>query len=159
MCPQLNYDDQSLTPALKGGLADAGFNDKVGANSAAAVKFGLGLDILATGLVAIPAATGFLFHGVSIQIARDIDRVTGIAQYDQGDEISILKRGRIWVFSEQAVNPTLAVFLRHTINAALLPGDFRVDADTANADDVSAFARWVSVTTAAGLAIVELNIP
>jgi len=158
--PQLDYNDQNAIPAVKGGLADSAFHDIVGGNAAVDINFGYGLAVTAVeGVVALPAAAGFIFAGVAVQSLKDIPRSTGVALYEADEEFPILRKGRIWVYSEQAVNPTLAVFLRHTVNATLVPGDFRVDIDTANAQDISAFAKWRSTTTAAGLAILEVNAP
>ena len=155
--PQLDYNE--MAAAVKGGLADGGFTDKVGGVSAADIEFGLGVQVLTTGLIALPTAVDQKFAGVAVQTNKDTIRSTGVALYEAGEEITLLRKGRIWVYSEQAVNPTLAVFWRHTVNATLVPGDFRVDIDTANATDISAFAKWVSVTAAAGLAILEVNAP
>jgi hypothetical protein len=119
---------------------------------------GFGLAILSTGLVAVPSSTGFTFVGIARQKHKSTPNSTAVAQYDIGEAISIVRKGRIWVESEQAVNPTLSVFLRHTVNSALVPGNFRVDADTAKADQITN-AKWVSVTTGAGLAILEVNQP
>lgn len=155
--PQLDYNE--MAAAVKGGLADSGFTDKVGGVSAVDIAFGLGVQKLATGLVGLPSAAGQIFGGVAVQNTLGTDRATGLAVYEAEQEITLLKKGRIWVYSEQAVNPTLAVFWRHTTTTTELPGDFRVDIAVANATDISAFAKWVSVTTAAGLAILEVNAP
>lgn len=152
---QTTYND--LAAAVKGGLADAGDNDIITGVSAAAISFGYGLAILSTGLIAIPSATGFTPAGIAVQKNNAVLNASGLAQYAIGEAISILRKGRIWVYSEQAVNPTLPVYLRHTTNVALLAGDFRVDADTARAD-VLAGAKWLNVTTGAGLALLEINI-
>jgi len=160
MSPQLDYNDQENIPAVKGGLADSAFHDIVGRNAAVDINFGLGLVVTANeGEAALPSATGFKMAGIVIQSLKDIPRATGIALYEADEEFPVLKKGRIWVYSEVAIDPTDPVFLRHTVNAALVPGDFRNDADTAKADDISAFASWVSKTTAAGLALLEINLP
>jgi hypothetical protein len=154
---QLDYND--MAAAVKGGMADAArANDYITGQSAAAISFGFGLAILSTGLVAVPSSTGFTFVGIARQKHKSTPNSTAVAQYDIGEAISIVRKGRIWVESEQAVNPTLSVFLRHTVNSALVPGNFRVDADTAKADQITN-AKWVSVTTGAGLAILEVNQP
>ncbi len=154
---QLDYND--LVAALQGGLGDAGETDIITGVSAAIIQFGVGLSIDAAGLVLVPAATGFIFNGISVQKHKAQENDAAKSQYEIGQAVSIMRKGRIWVNAEQAVNPTLAVFLRHTANAGLIPGDFRVDLDVANADDISAFAKWVSVNTVAGLAQLEINFP
>ena len=156
---QLDYSDQSTVPAVKGGLADSGHHDIASRASATTIAFGVGLAINTTGFVLVPTATGFKFEGVAMLKQKAPPNTTGIALYDIGEEISVLRQGRIYVTAEVAVNPTLAVFLRHTVNAALTPGDFRIDADTARADQITN-AKWVSTTTTGPLlAILEVNSP
>lgn len=156
---QTSYNDQNVdNPQVKGGLVDAGFTNKVSRVSAAVISFGVGLSIGADGKVLIPAATGSQFEGVAMMKHKAQSNALGLARYDIGEAISTLRKGRIWVFAEEAVDPTDAVFLRHTVNGGLIPGDFRTDADTANADQITN-AKWVSVLTAAGLAILEINMP
>lgn len=156
--PQLDYNDQENIPAVKGGLADSAFHDIVGRRAAVDINFGLGLIKTVTeGLAALPSSAGQKFEGIAIQSLKDIPRSTGIALYEIDEEFPVLKKGRVWVHSEQAVNPTLAVFMRHSGTGT--PGDFRIDIDTANAIDVSAVASWVSTTAGAGLALLEINVP
>lgn len=156
---QLDYNDMSDTPAVKGGLADIALSDKVGRVAAADVKFGLGLAQTAVaGQAEVPTATGFTFEGISVQTNKPTLNATGEALYEAGQEITVLRKGRIWVYSEVAVAVNDPVYLRHTDNAALLAGDFRNDADTARADQI-ANARFITATTAAGLVMVEINLP
>lgn len=154
---QLDYNDMS--PSVQGGLADAGFNDIASEVSAEIIKFGWGVQVETTGLIAVPSAATDKFHGVALMKHKAKTNALGEAQYEIGQAVSILRKGRIWVYSEQAVNPTLAVFLRHTTTTTEIPGDFRVDLDTDKAFDISAYAKWISVTAAAGLAIVDINFP
>jgi len=118
--------------------------------------------------VKVPAASG-TFAGVALY-----DRVQQVnsgtpaflssltttegAQYPATEPIRIRRKGRVYVYAEQAVNPTLPVYLRYTANGGLTPGNFRVDADTSKAM-VIANAAWVSTTSAAGLAVLEINAP
>lgn len=154
---QLEYDDMS--PSVQGGLADAGKNNIISGVSAELIKFGWGLQVETTGLVAVPSAAGDQFHGIAIQKHKAKANSVGEAQYEINEAIPVLRSGRIWVYAEEAVNPTLDVFLRHTTATTEIPGDFRTDLDTANAFDISAYAKWISTTSAAGLAILEVNFP
>lgn len=137
------------------------------------IEFGLGLvydGAFSDGdrpKVAIPSATGFVFMGIALfahKQSRQGDDGFGVleatagSRYEIGDDITILCRGLIQVYSEVAVNPTLPVFLRHTVNSALTPGNFRTDADTHKADALSG-VKWATTTSGAGLAILELNLP
>lgn len=154
---QTDYND--LSAAVKGGLADIALTDKVGRFAAADVAFGVGLAATTTaGQAEVPTATSFVFEGISVQTNKVTLNATGEALYQAGEEITVLKKGRIWVYTEVAIAVGDAVFLRHTVNAALVPGDFRNDADTARADAITN-ARFVTATTGAGLVQVEINLP
>lgn len=81
------------------------------------------------------------------------------AQYAIGAPIKVIKKGRVKVYVEGAVNPETPVFLRHTVNGVgTALGYFRGDADTARAIDVSAFARFAGVTTGAGTVDLDLDV-
>lgn len=141
--------------------------------SDAAIGFGLGLvyDGEVTdgrSKLALPSATGFTFAGISVFTHKQNtggdsglgDLTTDeVARYAIGDDITYGKKGRFVVWSESAVEPGDAVFLRHTANGAgTAPGQFRVDADTDGADQI-ARAQWVTKITAAGLVVLEINLP
>jgi hypothetical protein len=81
---------------------------------------------------------------------------TGLQEGEPGD---ILRAGRVWVEVEEAVAVGDAVYCRHADGAGgTIEGQFRTDADTASAFEVTG-AAWVSETAGAGLAILELNLP
>ena len=124
------------------------------------IAFGLGLSNgSANNRTQLPSATSFIFQGVAARDQREQTLITGIAQYVAGDAVSVLRKGRIWVPTEEAVTPADSVFLRHTINGALTVGGWRTDADTARADDVSTFCSWLDYDSANGLALLDINLP
>lgn len=145
------------------------------AYSAAAIAFGLGLvfDDAQDGdrkKVKLPAAADDTFVGIAVfdhtrPLTGEVDALTVLAttqtaRYAIGDAIRLLRKGRIVVRVEQAVNPESPVFLRHTANGAgTAPGQFRVNIDTANAIDVSAYCSFATTTTGAGLAYLDVNLP
>lgn len=156
---QLSYDD--LLPSVEGGLADSGHHDIVSRFSAAEVLFGQGLAVVAENESAQPGATGFVFEGVALKVNLPLNNSSGEASYKANTAISVLRKGRVWVKSESIISNILTdgVFLRHTVNAALIPGQFRIDADTAKADEITT-ARWLTTTSAVNeLALLEFNIP
>ncbi len=156
---QLNYDD--LLPSVEGGLGDAGHHDIVSRFSSSIVLFGQGLAVVGPDESAQPSATGFVFEGVALKVNLPLNNATGLAQYDANKAISVLRKGRVWVKSESIITNiiTNGVFLRHTVNGALIPGQFRIDADTARADQITT-ARWLTTTAAINqLALLEFNIP
>lgn len=160
--------------ALQGMAYDMTNKDDITAWSTDPIEFGLGViydgatDPNERWKIALPSVTGQVFAGVTKYSHKqvsgveakmtDLTTVQG-ARYEAGDDITVRRRGRIYVFSEQAVNPGLPVYLRFAVNGAgTAAGQFRVDADTARADQITQ-ARWVSVTTGSGLAILEINLP
>ena len=157
---QTSYDN-NLDAAVEGGLADAGHHDIVSRFSAAEVLFGQGLAVVGENESAQPSATGFVFEGVALKVNLPLDNTTGLASYKANTAISVLRKGRVWVKSEDIISAvTDDVFLRHTANGAGKdPGQFRTDADTAGADQITT-ARWLTTTAAANeLALLEFNIP
>lgn len=173
-----NFDH---TIALVGQCSGSGISEKISAYADAAIAFGRGVVydganagtesrdagyVGSSPKVKIPTATGGVFVGVTQRIEKPTyDRPDGLtvvtgtqdSKYEIGDSITVRTKGRIWVYAEQAVNPGLSVFLRHTTNGALTAGNFRVDADTSRADAVTT-ARWVSRTSGAGVAELELLV-
>lgn len=139
---------------MKGALASADFTDTVSRVSAEVIPFGVAVVMLASGRVQVPDQAGRLFDGVAVVPEY------AATQYEIGQAISVLRKGRIWVCSETAVNPTLPVFFRHTarVMPLCLPGDFMATEDLGKADLVTR-AKWASVTLGAGLAILEVNLP
>jgi hypothetical protein len=73
-------------------------------------------------------------------------------------QLSVLKRGRVWMQVEQAVVKTDPVFVRYTVNGAgTALGQVRKDDDTAKALRIYG-ARFVTETTGAGLVQVEIDM-
>lgn len=71
--------------------------------------------------------------------------------------LSIMRRGRIWVVTEEAVDVTDDVYYRHTASGGNTPGSFRNDADSATAAKLYG-ARYLKKTTAAGITILEFDL-
>lgn len=108
----------------------------------------------------LPSATGQRFEGVSERIHSGVDPVNADAgEYVPFSNMTIGYRGTWWVEVEEAVSLADNVFFRHTAGAGgTILGQFRTDADTASADQVSN-ARWMSETDGPGIALLALNLP
>ena len=148
--------------------------EKITAFSNEELEFGLGVAYAGevgdgnSPKVALPSATGFYFAGITCHTHKqnkgsddrlDVIEGTDKANYAIGDDITLLKKGRIMVWSEQAVEPGDPVFLRHTVNGAgTASGQFRKDVDAANADQI-ANAQWVGKIATAGRVELEINLP
>jgi hypothetical protein len=79
--------------------------------------------------------------------------------YPAGQAVSILRRGRIWVYVEEAVTPASTPYMRYASGAGgSKVGRFRASADTATA---AAFpgSRFVTSAGAGALALLEINLP
>lgn len=146
-----------------GCVVDAANTLKESKAAAAAVPFGTlvcrraspadGQDVCAN-----PAATADVTaraYGVAL---RDETRkhTTG---YETNDQVTFLRRGRVWVTVEDAVVGGAAAFVRFTVEAPDLQlGTFRSDADTDKAVALPG-AVFRSSASAGGLAILEINLP
>lgn len=112
--------------------------------------------------VKLPSTTGQRFMGVT-QHSHAIEAagasLTGTEGIPATHPCNVLRRGRIAVVVEEAISLGDAVFFRHTAGVGEQVGAFRTDADTADADEITEGAEWVSETTGAGIAILELNLP
>lgn len=107
-----------------------------------------------------PAAGGFRAFGV-IAHAHDQENgpngLLGTLGVKPDGIVNVLRRGAIYVNTESSCAEGLAAFVRHTANGALLPGNLRHDADTANAEEVQGII-WRTTRADAGLAIVEVDM-
>jgi hypothetical protein len=105
----------------------------------------------------LPVDANSVFAGVLLH-SHDYDPRTelGTTGVKPGAAVSVLKKGRVWVYTETTVAKGATLFLRHTTNGAgTAKGQFRNDADTANAIEVPVIA--VDGRTGAGLVLVEVD--
>lgn len=84
----------------------------------------------------------------------------GLIGYPATQPVNVLSKGVIWVYVNEAV-PELnsAVRIRHTTASSKYAGRFDVSADNGKTLLVTAGARWLSTTSGAGLALLEIDIP
>ena len=78
--------------------------------------------------------------------------------YFQGDCISLLTRGRIYVAAEQTLTSDSPVYWRFAANGLLLPGGFRADSDGGRAIALPS-ARYTVGAAAGSVATLEINLP
>jgi hypothetical protein len=98
-----------------------------------------------------PSALADTFMGISMFVHKQ-----SVLKYDAKEEITYLRKCTIPVYSETGVDPSLPVHWCVITAGALVAGNFRAVADAARAV-VLPQARWVETTTAAGLALLELD--
>jgi hypothetical protein len=149
-----NVYNQYMTAGEAGLLADTGFTDKVSYAAEGAVPFGaaiaLGTNPERQGKV---AASGAAVIGIAIRAANLEQPVGGGApSYADKSMVSVLKRGRIWVKTNDAVAAG------STANLVLANGTFTDASVAAGIEALTQVSvKFVTGTTAAGLAIVEVN--
>lgn len=161
---QLAYNF-NMPLAVEGKQADSAINNLVEGTSAASgsVPFGRAV-VKVTGKddqVILPSATGQKFIGIStLSQAEEQASGTGIVEYADKEPVNVMRKGKIFVFVEEAINPdTDTPFFRHTSGGGgSVIGRFRKDGDTGTADAVPN-SRFVDSTTGPGLAVIEINNP
>lgn len=114
--------------------------------------------------VRIPSATGEV-SGPNLMGVSFFEDSAQNNPYAVGDQLAVLRRGRLWVIVEEAVTPASTVFIRHAAGtggtAASPIGGFRASADAnTSATAVStASMRYLTSASAGGLAILAVNLP
>lgn len=150
---------QYLTEALPGNIATTtNLADWFSKIADTAIPFGFGVARGALdNSVKIPTATGQGFFGIARRtLARENSDNIETAVAEAGRMGDFITNGLVYVTCEDGCSPGDDVFLRHTVNATLVPGGFRTDADTANADQVVG-ATWETTTAAGEVGIIKLR--
>lgn len=124
---------------------------------AGGIPYGIAVVRAADKTVRLPVLTGEVtnsFEGISV---RQEYREENSQGYSNLEPLPVMRRGYIWVAVEGAVTEEGSVFVRTAASGGNTQlGAFRADADSANATLVPN-AKFVTSTTAAGLAIVEIK--
>jgi hypothetical protein len=147
--------------AIQGMLGDDGANRKslsLANEEATAVEYGRPVVEGTDGekQFLLPSSAGENFMGITIhQHDREDLDADGIVE---GEIAEVLRSGRIWVKVFEAIALGDDVYYQHTANAGAVPGDWRNDADTANADQLVQ-AQWLTAAGAGELALLEVNYP
>jgi hypothetical protein len=150
--------------AVPGGLADSGPTSVISRISAfAGIGFGIFVCRRATPAdtpeqCGPPEVTGSVTaRGFGFALRSHLAKQE--AGYAIGESVPILTKGRLWVNCETAWTDGAAVFVRFTVEAPdLILGTVRNDADTDKAVALPG-AKFVGTGSAAGLAMVEVNLP
>lgn len=159
---QTSYVEQGQL--LAGQKADSGFDDVMSLLAEGAVPFGrfvtAGTDLDRQGQLPDAAAditNVKAVRGIAIQSHAIESEYLGSnpAQYKDQDAMSVMKKGRVAVNVEEAVTPADAVFVRYA--GAGNAGEFRTDDPGSEAAEL-ANARFITSTTGAGVAILEVDL-
>jgi len=135
--------------------------------NSAAIGFGLFVcqDLLYIDVARVPIVTADVTatgspRGITIhtQAIEQFYQTDGGAGYALNAEMSICRRGMVWVAAETAMATTDDVFARYTVNGTTVLGGIRNDDDTSKAVAIPT-ARVVRPVTAAGLCLIDINLP
>lgn len=161
---QLSYS-QTMTVSVAGMLADgAGApHDIVSrANIVDDIPFGVAVADIAgdEGTIQLPASSGAKICGIAQRSLTVEENAASVENaYPAKSMCAVVKKGRVWVTVEKAVTVDDSVFVRHTANGGnTQKGAFRDDNDSGNALQITN-ARFITSTSGAGLAVVEINLP
>lgn len=106
-------------------------------------------------------------------LAAQADAIKGIVVFGQnfskpvqlgstglkpGISFGILRKGRIFVLTEDAVTPLSEVHVRAIAVGAELKGAFRGTADGADTIDITGLAKWVTSAGVGEIAILEIDM-
>ena len=142
---------------MAGQLYDSGFTDKMSYSAEGAVGFGVPVQLgtnkeRQVKVLTTSAGQAALAMGLSLHTYVAEQSAAGLVQYATTQTVSVLKRGRVWVNTDDAV------VAGTTANLKLSSGLFT---DEAVAAGIEAFTlisvKFITGTTAAGLAVVEIN--
>jgi hypothetical protein len=121
------------------------------------IPFGRAVVRAADRTVKLPAAGADITNTFEGFALRQEYNEADSAGYANLKGLPVLRRGFIWVYTEGAVTEEGLVYARHTANGGNVDlGRCRADVDSSNAAQIPN-AKFVSSTTAAGFAIVEVR--
>ena len=124
----------SVNPAVgQPGLEyDDSFSDIVSWIATVAIPFGVLVYESAEGKATLPTATGNVTGGrVGIALI-DHNKPSGVG-YEIGDVVRVMRRGRCWIATEEALAFGDTLFARFATGTGTQKGAFRNDADTTTA--------------------------
>lgn len=116
--PGLEYDDS--------------FSDVVTLIATVAIPFGVLVYESAEGKCALPTATGNVTGGTPGISLIDHMKASGVG-YEVGDPVRVMKRGRVWILTEEQLAFGDTLFSRFAAGTGTQKGAFRNDADTTTA--------------------------
>ncbi len=157
MCPvQTAYTAEQVV-AQEGQRADLGLIDII-SKTAEDSDFEYGKAVVrGTGdnQALLPAAGSVDFLGITEFTTAGVANASDEHLYEENSEMNILRKGRIWVVTEDACVPGDDVYFRHVATGAEKFGALRTDADGTDATQIAG-ATFETTAVAGGLAIVQL---
>lgn len=143
--------------SFAGMLGDTGFTDKLSYTAEVAVPFGVPVQLGTNKerqVKVLTTAVGQAALAVGVSIASQVVEQTsaGVAQYAQYDTVPVLKCGRVWMLTNDAVAAGAVA------NLVLANGTVTDEVVAAGIEAFTQFsARFLTATSAAGLALVDID--
>lgn len=143
--------------SFAGMLADTGFTDKLSYTAEAAIGFGVPVQLgtnkeRQVKVLTTSVGQAALAYGISVASMVVEQASNGTVQYAQYDTLPVLKKGRIWMMTDDAVAAGAVA------NLKLSSGALTDEAVTTGIEAFTQFsARFITGTSAAGLAVVEID--
>lgn len=107
---------------------------------------------------------GIVVHSHAYEIDQELSTVAvgthTLPGLLPGITLGLLQRGRIWVEVDEAVaigDPVRVRCDSHLSSPQDIPGQFCKTADAGHTLNITPFARWITSTTGAGVAILEID--
>ena len=143
--------------AFAGLLGDVGLTDKMSYSAEAAVGFGVPVQLGTTKdrqVKVLTTSVGQAALAVGVSVASHVVEQTsaGVAQYADKETVPVLKRGRIWMLTDDAVAAGA------TANLKLSSGLVTDEAVAAGIEAFTQFtAKFITGTSGSALALVEIK--
>lgn len=117
-----------------------------------------GLPLTVNSVVIVDNALASVAPSAAIVRLSQNTRGVGNVFYRAADQVSILRRGRVYVTVEDAVTADSLVYFRHKDSGTNLRGAFRGSASTGYCTLLSG-ARFTMAAAAGGISAIEINLP
>jgi hypothetical protein len=149
-----------VNPAIgaAGQLYDNGPIDVVTRVATVAIPFGSWVEMTPNGNVELPEASGDVTAVPGGIALIDKSKPTGVG-YEIGDLVNVLQKGRVWIQTEDAIADLTVPYVRYVAAAGKPIGGFSGASDAGKNVQPLRGAVVKNATTAAGFAILDLNLP
>lgn len=87
-----------------------------------------------------------------------VESASATAEFAVGDVVGVMRKGAVYVVTEDACTPASSVFVRVTAAGAEVAGSFRSDADGGDAIELTTGARFLHSSGAGEINILELDL-
>lgn len=142
------------TPGLE---YDDSFSDIVSWIATVAIPFGVLVYESAEGKATLPTATGNVTGGRTGIALIDHNKPSGVG-YEIGDAVRVMRRGRCWISTEEALAFGDTLFARFAAGTGTQKGSFRNDADTATASTPTNMALLrAGATNVAAISVGDIS--